>query len=161
MTRQEQDREDLMAEASALVRRVEVQLPAQSESWVIGIRRRGEVSIFVGADPVFQFNTAGELRRGFWGGRLVKAEDRRLIRLEKRRTDSEVHLLRHKLTSDETAEFLGVAAETMEALRRGLAVGDLVTLRQVPSDIKVNAELANWLDSLSEPIVIARAPNVA
>ncbi len=39
-----------------------VSVPHEAESIVFGFRRDGAPSIFFGADPVYQFNAAGELR---------------------------------------------------------------------------------------------------
>ena len=160
MTRLEHDREDLMREATALVRRVEVRLPGDSQTCVVGFRRGGEASVFVGSDPVFQFNTAGELRRGFWNGRLVKAERGRLVQLERRRTEAEVQLVRHELTETQMLDFVQLATETLNLLRRALQTGELVVVKQVPADVNVLFDLATWLDSLPQPLAIASAPNV-
>ncbi|MBI2479263.1 MAG: hypothetical protein HYV60_11705 [Planctomycetia bacterium] len=161
MARQEHDREDLMREATALVRRVELQLPGLADSWVVGFRRGGQASIFVGADPVFQFNTVGELRRGFWNGRLVKAESRQLVYLERRRTDAEVQFVRQEFTDAQMTEFLRLASNTLDTLRRALRRGDLEILKQVPADRHVVSELKVWLNSLPEPLAVASIPNVS
>ncbi len=160
MARQEQDREDLMREATALVRRVELQLPGHAEPWVVGFRRGGAASIYVGAQPVFQFNTAGEIRRGFWNGRLVKAEQRRLVYLERRRTDVEVQLVRHEFTDAEMIEFLELAVETVDRLRRGLHSSGIEILKQVPANVDVVADLKAWLSSLPATLSVASVPNV-
>ncbi|MEO8496062.1 MAG: hypothetical protein ABI614_13410 [Planctomycetota bacterium] len=165
MARHGQDREDLMREATALVRRVELQWPDAAEqgsptTCIVGFRRTGEASIFVGAELVFQFNAAGELRRGFWNGRLVKAEGGRLVQLERRELEAEVQLVRHPLSELQTSEFLRLATETLEVLRRLLRTGGLAVLRRVPVDMSVASELAALLDLLANPLVIASAPNV-
>ena len=165
MARLERDREDLMREATALVRRFELQLPSRSPSgqpqtWIVGFRRGGEASVFVGADPVFQFNAAGELRRGFWNGRLVKAERGRLVQLERRRAAAATQLVRHLLPDMQAAEFLQLADETRNLLLQALSSGDLVVVNQVPDDLDVVHQLADWLNSLPRPLKIAVAPNV-
>lgn len=149
-----------MREATALVRRVEVQLPGHSQTCVIGFRRGGEASVFVGADLVFQFNGSGELRRGFWKERLVKAESGRLVQLERRPAETEVQLVRHDLTDAETVEFSRLATEMLSLLRRVLHSDELVILKQVPADLDVVHDLAKWLQSLPQPLTIASAPNV-
>ena len=63
MARHEQDRDDLLREVTALVQRVEIRLADNSDSIVIGSRRDGSGSMFVGSDPVFQFNKQNGLRR--------------------------------------------------------------------------------------------------
>ncbi len=160
MARHEQDREDLMREATALVRRVELQLADEPEPWVIGFRRGGQASVFVGADPVFQFNDRNELRRGYWNGQLVKAEGGRLFRLERRRTESEVQLLRSELTMPETHDFLDAAAATLARLRQSLVDDDYTLIALVPVDFAAASELLNWLALVPNPLVIASAPNV-
>src|SRR5688572_18570527 len=65
MARQEQDREDILREATALVERVELLIPEFPEPIVAGFRRDGSASFFFGADPVLQFNAQGKLRRAF------------------------------------------------------------------------------------------------
>ena len=70
MARDESDREDLLREATALVERIEL-APADAaddEHIVAGFRRDGALSIYFGADPVYHFNSAGELRRAYCDG---------------------------------------------------------------------------------------------
>ncbi|MCA9141289.1 MAG: hypothetical protein H6821_00465 [Planctomycetaceae bacterium] len=160
MARHEQDREDLMREATALVRRVELQVPGGAEPCVAGFRRGGEVSIFVGADPVFQFNNKHELRRGFWNGRLIKAERGVLVQLERRRMETEVQLVRTELSESLSAEYLRLAGETLRRLQRARLSDELVVLQQIPDDKDVVAELASWLEMRPERIAVASAPNV-
>lgn len=160
MARHEQDREDLMREATALVRRVELKLPGHEATCVVGFRRGGEASIFVGAEPVFQFNRAGELRRGYWNGRLLKAERGQLVQLERRRTESEVQLVRHELAEAQCNEFLQLATGTLNAIRRALTSDELCVLRRFPPDFDVVSGITNWLDSLPQPLLTARTPNV-
>ena len=54
-------REDLSAEATALVRRAEFVAPAadrpnDESPLVAGFRRDGSLSVYFGEDPVYQFN---------------------------------------------------------------------------------------------------------
>ncbi len=161
MARHEQDREDWMREATALVRRVEVHLPDYDAPCVIGFRRGGEGSVFVGADPVFQFNACGEIRRGYWNGRPLKAEFGRLVQLERRRTETESLLVRHELTDSQQSEFLQLARKVLRLLQRDLLGDDLNIVKRFPSDFDAAGDLTNWLGSLPDPLVIAAAPNVA
>src|SRR2546421_10418921 len=103
MVRRESDREDLLREATALVERAEIRTPGEHEPIVVGFRRDGSASFFFGAHPVYQFNSAGEFRRGYIGGLLYKAERGRLIALRRERSDAEVALVRTELNDDEAA----------------------------------------------------------
>ena len=92
MARKEQDREDLLSEATPLVERIELDVEGFPETIVVGFRRTGEGSVYFGPDPVYQFNGAGELRRGYRAGRLIKAEQGRLVFLDRLRGPTDVLL---------------------------------------------------------------------
>ena len=98
MARSEHDREDLLAEATALVERVEFTTPAFAEPIIFGVRRDGCLSVYLSADEAYHFNTRHELRRAYLDGRLLKAERQRLVALTRNRTATEVQLVRHQLT---------------------------------------------------------------
>src|SRR5262245_41173967 len=110
MARDESEREDLLAEATALVERVEI-VPRrtlareygavlETGSIVAGFRANGAMSLFLGEDPVYQFNAAGQLRRAFVNGRLYKAVGGRLVQLERIRQPQLVELRRHDMTPE-------------------------------------------------------------
>lgn len=159
MALHEQDREDIMREATALVRRVELSLRDEAETCVIGFRRDGAASIFFGADPVYQFNAAGELRRAFVDGKLVKAEHGKLVRLDRRRTDSEVQLLRQVLADSELDEFVRTARYSLARMSQHVANGSAAVVRQVPEDAAILDEVRSWLDNLPIELVIAARPH--
>src|SRR6201999_1137217 len=95
MAREEEARENLLREAVALIARVELKVEGFDEPVVGGFRKDGAASFFFGQQIVYQFNQAGELRRGFFNGKLFKAEDRQLVELTRERIDGNVNLLRH------------------------------------------------------------------
>jgi len=158
MSREEHDREDLLREAKALVARVELQLPGNAGTWVVGFRRDGAASLFVDFDPVFQFNAAHELRRAYVGGKLVKAEQGRLVGLVRVRTEHEIQLVRYPFTAAEVAEFAALLRHCCLELRRHLAQSRCVVLGQVPVEADLPARVLAWLDTLPEPIRIAASP---
>jgi hypothetical protein len=161
MAKHQQDREDLLREATALTHRVELQLPGESETLVIGFRRHGEASVFIGADPVFQFNSHNQLRRAFLDDKLVKAERGQLVWLERRRLDEEVQLIRRDFDPGETAEVIGLAQRHLDRLRQALAEHRYRIIGQVPDDGDVVAEVTDWLRSLPDEIQIADTPRVS
>ena len=157
MARQEEDREDLLREATALVERVELHIEGQAEPWVIGFRRDASASLYVSGDPVFQFNQRNQLRRAFVDGKLVKAERGRLVWLERRRTDTQVQLLRRDFTPVETDDTLALAARRLEQLREALAAGRYELRGQVPEDADVIGRVSRWLDALPAELEVAAA----
>src|SRR5215216_5583786 len=128
MARDESSREDLLREATALVERIELVprtadlLTAASEPAgrriIAGFRRDGALSVFFGEDPVYQFNAAGELRRAYRDGKLLKAIHGRLAALVRVRTEHEVQLVRHDLPPEEEATFLSQMEQQLRDLSR-------------------------------------------
>jgi hypothetical protein len=161
MARQESHREDILAEAIALVERIEIQLPVQPEPMVIGFRRGGEVSVYFGQDLAYHFNAAGQLRRGFRDGELLKADRGRLIKLTRRRTDTETQLVRRELDESETVQFLLQLNDRLALLREPIQTGTAKVLRQVPPEADVRSRVVGWLATLPETIAVARHPRVA
>ena len=159
MARHESDREDLLREATALVERAELQIPAENEPVTVGFRRDGSLSLFFGGDPVYQFNTAGELRRAFADGLLYKAERGRLVSLRRERTEHEVALIRRELTGDETVAFLTKAHQRLAQLSEALQAHNFRLIGQVPADGDVPVRVGNWLKALPAVLAIAFRPN--
>ncbi len=160
MAREESDREDLLREATALVERIEL---AQSDSVcsriVIGFRAAEALSVFFDADPVYQFNTAGELRRAFLNGKLLKAERGRLISLERVRLPQEVQLVRRELTDDEQIALLEKMNVCMRELAANLTANRYTVVAQVPPNADVIGHARKWLADHTIP-AIAKTPHV-
>ena len=160
MSRSESDREDLLREATALVERIELQLPGYDEPIVIGFRRDGSASFFFGADPVYQFNSAGELRRAYAGGLLYKAEAGRLVSLRRERSATETALIRHELTPAETTALLAGLTGHFERLRAAFQNDAHQVHREVPAAANLSTRILAWLQQLPATIPLARAPHV-
>ncbi len=159
MARNEQDREDILREATALIERIELELPGYAEPLIVGFRRDGSASVFVGTDPVFQFNSQHQLRRAYLAGKLIKAERGQLVSLERRRTATEVQLLRTELDAAPTATLLAAAAEHLLVLDEHLRAGTFKIRGQVPASVDVAAHVRGWLAGLPTPIEIASRPH--
>jgi hypothetical protein len=159
MSRRETDREDLLREATALVERVEIRVQGEDEPVVAGFRRDGSLSVFFGPDPVYQFNSAGELRRAYVGGLLYKTEQGRLVELRRKRSEQEVALVRRELDAAEAAALLTTARSRLAQLGEALSRGDFQLVGQVPVDADVTGRIGNWLSTLSPVLQIAKAPN--
>jgi hypothetical protein len=161
MARQESDREDLLREATALVERIELAPPNASEAdhIVAGFRREGALSVYFGADPAYHFNPAGELRRAYVDGLLYKAQDGRLVSLERLRTDEEVQLLSRQLSGDQQRSILDAMTHQLSELARQIEASELRVVGQVPEDADVLGRVARWLQS-HDQITVAALPNV-
>jgi hypothetical protein len=158
MARREQDREDLLAEATALVERAALQLPAYDEPVVVGFRRDQSASFYFGADPVYQFTQGGLLRRAFVDGQIYKAEGGGLLSLERRRGPAAVELVRHELTDADETAFLVRMRSHFDVLGASWTEGRVRVMGQVPPDVDVIARVRNWLNEFGGKFGIADSP---
>jgi hypothetical protein len=159
MAREESDREDLLAEATALVERAELLTLNDGIAVVAGFRRDGAASFFFGADPVYQFNSQGQLRRAFRHGKLIKAEQGRLVSLTRVRTETESQLVRHELTRSETRTLLADLDDRLNELSQRVRERRFQLVGQVPAEVDVVGRIERWLDSRGEA-TIAESPRV-
>ncbi len=139
--RLQQDREDLLKEATGLVDRVELKLDAFEESIVVGFRAAGGLSFYFGPDPVYHFNPSLKLRRIFLGGQRYKAIQGNLIRLIQDPDAPNLKFSPHELSAAETADRLAQMHHRLKMLRSHLEQDRYTLLGQVPED-------ANSIDRL-------------
>lgn len=129
MARNESDREDLMAEAVSLIRRIEYTLATDRSLIVAGFNALGWLFVYVGHDVMYRFDEECRLRRAFVDGLLYRTEGSSLSSLDRRRTVDPQNpdaapittLVRRTLSSDELSEFrqrmvdeIGTVLETIE-----------------------------------------------
>ena len=145
MAREEQDREDLLRDATALVRRVELSVDGFDQPAFVGFRSNGAASFYFDQDPVYHFNSTGQLRRAFLDGRLLKAEKGHLVGLERRRAGGEVQLLRHELTDSEAEHLLANLKDLLARLLSDLLQNHFQVIGQVPDSGGVAEQIRDWL----------------
>ena len=157
MARQEQDREDLMREATALVERAEFRIASEPQTVIAGFRRDGSTSIYFGADPCVHFDSQLRLRRAFIDGDLYRTQSETLARLVRSRTETSVELHRHDLSPDQLTSLLDDVSRRLQRLLNSLATtSDCV--QTVPADADLRPRLMASLQRItSQPIVLAPA----
>lgn len=152
MARNEKHREDLIAEATALVDRIELQMPetSEKESQIIfaGFRSNGFLSIYFGQDLHYQFDLDGRLRRAFVDPDLYRASYGKLSRLERRRSDDQTVLVRTDLDDQQSLEFINSCHQRLHALRTQLTSDDANVLKSVVA--KKQTTTADLLNRLAE-----------
>lgn len=148
MARREEDREDLMREATALKRRVEMLGPGEPEPIIAGFRSDGSLSLYFGPDPVYHFDPEGRLRRAFVEGDLYRTQGTTLARLRRVRTESATQLQRSDLDPARMEHFLARTAERLQSLQDGLAHGRIRITRQVPEGEDFVPALQNTLHTI-------------
>ena len=158
MARDESNREDLLAEATALVERIEL-VDVAGVTIVAGFRADGEFSVFFDEDPAYHFNAAGELRRAYCDGLLLKAALGQLVSLQRVRTEYEVQLVRHTLTDVEQEAFVSRMKNQVGRLANTLATGTFKAERQVPPDADIVGRVQAWITAHQRWPIAAR-PNL-
>jgi hypothetical protein len=134
-----------MREATALIRRVELTYPgrAKNENVIAGFRKQGQLALYFGADPVFQFDDRHRLRRAYGEGFLYRTQGHTLARLTRERTAEETLLLRHDLNTDELDEFRKSAKQQLNELHQALLSEEVRVIAEIPietgtlSDIEI------------------------
>jgi hypothetical protein len=156
----EENREDLLAEATALVERIELRIAGRDEPLVAGFRRDGSASFFFGAERVYQFNSQLQLRRAFVDALLYKAERGLLVQLERRRGASQTLLLRRELSVQEQQNFLSAAEQRLLELRTAIEAAQFQIVGQHPANADVVGRVLAWLSQISFPLAVASSPRV-
>ena len=159
MAQHEHDRENLLRDAVALVRRVEWQSVDGREVF-IGFRRSGAASVYLDQDPVYHLTSAGLLRRAFVDGCLFKADATRLVKMQRDRSGGEVQLRSQIVDAEATCVFLELMRSELSNVLRDLEDGRLRFVGQVPDEAEVKGRAIEWLRwLLDQPIEIAELPH--
>ncbi len=176
MTLDEEERENLLDNATAFADRVLIDIAEENDPCFVdpvfvGLRPNGATSVYFGQDPVYHFNSVGQLRRAFVDGRLFKAEDGKLVALERHRSGERTQqirseLLRTDFTTDQTGQFLLQLADRMQRLRNRLLSGDFTLLGEVTNSLKAAAQrtavdrVRDWFEQLPAMFSLASSPRV-
>ncbi len=148
MAQHEDDREDLMREAVALPHRVELSVNGFESLITIGFRSNSAMSIFIGQDPVYQFDPEGRLRRAFVDGLLYRSQHTTLAMLKRERTDTQTLLLRTDIADDALQSFRGTMLFSLQILEQKLNSADFTIRRSVPDAISHITRIQSTLASI-------------
>lgn len=159
MARAESDREDLMSEAVALVRRAELTVQSDSLPIVVGFRAADWLSIYFGQDLMFQFDNRGRFRRAYIDGMLYRTQGDCVARMKRERTASETILLRQDLVGNDLASFQTEVRAKLQWFLDQLTAGKCTVVRQTPEDDSalMNDVLAFVQNIVNAPIQLAPA----
>ncbi|MEM1224490.1 MAG: hypothetical protein AAGJ40_02270 [Planctomycetota bacterium] len=162
MARNEQEREDLLAEGIQLVRRGRISAVIQDVEiqWLAGWRQSGAFSVFENSDPVFQFNVSSRLRRVFKDAVRYAAHGGLLHELVRQPDPSgRLRLERRVLTGDESAVMTSRWSQIFHRLNHAVEdeCADLETVGIEPSLWR--AEVTAALQSIGAIYRVANAPS--
>ncbi|MFV0443774.1 MAG: hypothetical protein ACK5Q5_09410 [Planctomycetaceae bacterium] len=139
MARNEANREDLLAEATALSPRAEWNW--NDISVVVGLRPDGAMSIYFDGDPMYQFDPRGCLRRALVDGLLYRTQGDRLAALRRVRSDVETTLCRHDLTPLELLQFLQSMRSLLSQFESSVKQHRAALVRSVPEAVPLQSLL--------------------
>lgn len=160
MTQPEGAGEDLMRDAAALTRRVELRVPEIQDTVIAGFRDDARLSLYFGNDRYYQFDPQGRLRRAAVAGRLFRTQGSTLAELTRHRTAEAVELHRRDLAADQVERFLEELRVYLSALRCALESDTVTVVQQVPEAAAVIPALRQVIGSiLSRRISLADSIN--
>jgi len=157
MVKQEHDREDLLRDGKQMTARAEAVM--DDVVVVIGFRPNSQVSFYFGQDPVFQFNTARELRRVFHQGRSYAAIEGKLCELTRQRQGGRLTLVSQVIPAN-LEEMIFELFDSW-VVRIQVALESTETVWTVVGEERVQflERLTIWIANAPASVVIAQTPN--
>ncbi len=159
MAREIHEREDLLRDATALTRRIQLRIESEAASQEVfaGFRAEQALSLYFGSDPVYHFDSAARLRRAYVDDRIIKAEKGQLAALT-RQTDSS-QLLRHDFSEQEHIRFGEILQCRLTDLADALRNNRYHIVGEVSEDGTVVVQLRQWLEGFRQ-MLCADSPHV-
>lgn len=151
MARTESDKEDLIAEATALVERTEY-IPTAVFPWqtvTVGFKKDGSCSLYLDQDPFYQFDSRGYLRRAHVGGLLYRSQSATLAQLRRERNEQQTILHRTDLFDDQLADFHRQMTSDLQQLSEALSNGQLKKSRSVPENLCQKQRTMEFLETIA------------
>jgi hypothetical protein len=156
MAREVHRRENLLRDARALEPRTLLRATLNGRLVEVFAGFRGTaLSLYFDDDPVFHFNSKGELRRAYAADRLLKAEGRRLVALTRQQSPGESSLVRRDFDAAAQQAFTADLSQRLDALAAAIAADEFDVVGQEPADGDAVPRLAQWLSRHRQPAVAA------
>jgi hypothetical protein len=158
MARQSHHREDLLRDATALDPRIMLEVCIMGEACEVfaGFRKPESLAIYFDDDPVYQFNSQGELRRAFVAGSIIKADKGQLVSWERSETVDQTAMMSQRLNPEATQDLTNAMLTRFADLKAAIALGNPKIVGQVPPDGDAFEKLQKWLTRI-DSVVIAQA----
>jgi hypothetical protein len=166
MAKRTEDREDLLRDGTAM--------PVRARMWVgptevvLGFRPAGQLSLYWGQDPVFQFNEKQQLRRVFIDAQRLAAQQGRLAVLSqpdraRQPPVDRLRLVAQPVSDSEQRRILQRAAQCLQqidlTLRQAAESEAAPVLETVGASSHDFAQrFRRWLDQLDGAVSVAETP---
>ena len=161
MATEEHDREDLLRDAKMMPLRAQATI--DDVTVVVGFRGDGQVSLYFGPDPVFQFNSKRELRRVFYRADRYAAENGCLVKLIRSQRGGKVEFQRESIDAVLRDSILCVLSACLRTLNEATeAEADNWQLADSESEYTLGdflTQLRTWLESMRWAPRIAKSAN--
>ena len=170
MARHESEKEDLIAEAIALVDRAEYSHThptaaddelVEDQLVTVGFRDNGSFSIYFAQVPFYQFDADYALRRAYEGGFLFRSQGDTLAKLKRERSDQQTALIRNDLNSTELSAFFDRMIEQLTSFQTSLCNGSATLLRSVTKLPQIDRSIVEFIDNVlkSKPPLLSAPIN--
>ncbi len=157
MAIEEHDREDLLRDGRNMPLRGECFI--RGVPLIVGFRSQGQMSIYCGADPVFQFNAERQLRRVYYQGRRFAADNGHLFELTRQTRGGKVEFESNQVDPQTQMEILSCLSGWLSAIRdSGKSKATDWRIVDDPLNAFRNS-LLDWLEQTATGTQIANAPN--
>ncbi len=157
MALEEQDREDLLRDGRMMPLRGECVI--NGVTVVAGFRNRGQLSLYCGPDPVFQFNAERQLRRVYFQARRFAAENGYLAELTREKRGGKVEFDSKQVDPQTQMIILSCLSDWL-CLIRDAVRSNQTDWRIVDGNLSIfKARLLDWFNQVSTVVQIASAPN--
>jgi len=167
MAIEEHDREDLLRDGTAMSLRGEIVI--DDLTIVVGFRAQGQVSLYCGADPVFQFNAQQQLRRVYLDGKRYAADNGVLLQLHRPSQGGRVMFQRQAVAPEQSERIQNELACWIDRLQQTVVSSPAAwrTSTESPpsqgnaedADLAFIKRFAQWLKALSRPFAVAGGPH--
>ena len=159
MDRSLENNEDLLADATALVERAQLELPAMNDPFIFGFRTNGALSLFFEDEAAYHFNQRDELRRIFLYGKRYKAEKGQLLSVDRIPQTRGVRLQSAALDLEQTKKLLCGMNQRLDAIDSLFDAGRYRIIEKIPMHGDIITRLHIRIPSLLQNR-IAQAPHV-
>ncbi len=158
MALNERDREDLLRDGRTMIHRGECVI--DGITLLVGFRSKNQLSLYCGADPVFQFNAKGQLRRVFFEGSRLAATNGELAELVRESRGGKVQANPTQISQQLLTEIQKKLEEWIEKMRRCINESPALwrTVGEDPSEFQ--DRMTEWIDCYGSRFTVADSPNV-
>lgn len=152
----ERAREDLLRDGKGFCSRGEIAFGQRK--LIVGFRKRNQIAIYDGEDPVFQFNAEFALRRAFFNGVVLRADGGRLFQMKRASKGGRVVFDSSPVSEVDSQHLFQTLKDCLAKIQAMLDHGGWIVVGEESDQFL--KRLGECLKSLQHPIPIAQESGV-